>query len=98
MKNECCHRTKERTDEEYKALIHRLNRIEGQIRGIRRMVENSAYCPEILTQVSAVSSALNGFSKALLDQHLRTCVVQDIQAGRMESVEELSETLRKLMK
>ena len=98
MKNECCHRTKERTDEEYKALIHRLNRIEGQIRGIRSMVENNAYCPEILTQVSAVSSALNGFSKALLDQHLRTCVVQDIQAGRMESVEELSETLRKLMK
>jgi len=99
MENECCcQRTKERSDAEYKALIHRLNRIEGQIRGIRNMVENSAYCPDILMQVSAASAALNGFSKALLQQHIRTCVVEDILAGRTQTAEELADTVGKLMK
>ena len=99
MENECCcQRTKERSDAEYKALIHRLNRIEGQIRGIRNMVENSAYCPDILMQVSAASAALNGFSKALLQQHIRTCVVEDIRAGRAQTAEELADTVGKLMK
>jgi len=94
----CCHRTKERSNEEYRALIHRLNRIEGQIRGIRGMVEKNAYCPDILIQVAAVTAALNGFNKALLTQHIRTCVVNDIRAGREETVEELAATLGKLMK
>ena len=94
----CCHRTKERTAEEYKTLLNRLSRIEGQIRGIRGMLEKDAYCPDILTQVAAVSAALNGFGKALLTQHIQTCVVSDIRDGKTETVEELVETLGKLMK
>ena len=94
----CCHRTKERTAEEYKSLMNRLSRIEGQIRGIRGMLEKDAYCPDILTQVAAVSAALNGFGKALLTQHIQTCVVNDIQAGKTDTVDELVDTLAKLMK
>jgi len=94
----CCPRTRERTAEEYKALMNRLSRIEGQIRGIRGMLEKDAYCPDILTQVAAVSAALNGFGKALLTQHIQTCVVNDIRDGRTETVEELVETLGKMMR
>ena len=94
----CSHKKKERTDEEYKKLIHRLNRIEGQIRGIRGMVENDAYCTDILVQVSAVSAALNAFNKELLANHIRTCVVDDIRNGKDDVVDELVNTLQKLMK
>ena len=99
METTCgCHRTKERSEEEYKRLIHRLNRIEGQIRGIRGMVEKSAYCPDILAQVAAANAALNAFSKELLANHIKTCVAQDIRAGKNETIDELLVTLRKLMK
>ena len=93
-----CHKTKERSEEEYKRLINRLSRIEGQIRGIRGMVERSAYCPDILAQVAAANAALNAFSRELLAEHIRTCVAQDIRAGRDETVDELLATLQKLMK
>ena len=93
-----CHKTKERSPEEYKCLIHRLNRIEGQIRGIRGMVERSAYCTDILAQVAAANAALNAFSKELLSEHIRTCVTRDIREGKDETVEELLDTLQKLMK
>lgn len=89
---------KHRGAEEYKDLITRLNRIEGQVRGIKGMVENEAYCVDILTQVSAVQSALNGFNKALLGNHIRTCVVDDIREGNDEVVDELMKMLVKLMK
>ena len=92
------HRHKERTPEEVKALSNRLKRIEGQIRGLEGMLEDGAYCPDILVQVAAVTSALNGFSKELLTNHLKSCVVQDIQAGDEAAVDELAELLRKLMK
>jgi len=95
---ECCHRTKERSEEEYTALIHRLNRIEGQIRGIRGMVEKSAYCPDILIQVAAVNAALNAFNKELLASHIRTCVARDIRDGKDETIDELVTTLQRLMK
>lgn len=95
---ECCHRTKERSAEEYTALIHRLNRIEGQIRGIRGMVEKSAYCPDILIQVAAVNAALNAFNKELLANHIRTCVARDIREGKDETIDELVTTLQRLMK
>lgn len=100
MNDKCCcsHKTKERTPDEYKKLIHRLNRIEGQIRGIRGMVENNAYCTDILMQVSAVNAALNAFNKELLANHIRTCVTEDIRSGKDESVDELVNTLQKLMK
>ena len=94
----CSHKTKERSPEEYKALIHRLNRIEGQIRGIRGMVENGAYCTDILTQSAAVTAAVNAFNRELLANHIRTCVAQDIRDGKDETVDELVSTLQKLMK
>lgn len=94
----CCHKTKKRSEKEYQDLIHRLNRIEGQVRGIRRMVENDAYCTDILIQVSAVNSALNSFNKVLLANHIRTCVADDIRNGKEETIDELVATLQKLMK
>ena len=94
----CCHhKTKERSEKEYKDLIHRLNRIEGQIRGIKGMVEKDAYCPEILVQVAA-NAALNSFNKVLLANHIRTCVAEDIRAGKDEVIDELVTTLQKLMR
>lgn len=94
---ECCsNKTKERSDEEYKKLINRLNRIEGQIRGIRRMVEKSAYCTEIIVQVAAVNAALNSFNKELLANHIRTCVVDDIRNGKDEVIDDLINTLQKI--
>ena len=95
---ECCCKTKERSEKEYKDLIHRLNRIEGQIRGIKKMVESDAYCIDILTQVSAANAALNSFNKLLLSNHISTCVTNDIKEGKMETVDELVSTLQKLMK
>ena len=95
---ECCHKTKERSPEEYKLLINRLNRIEGQVRGIKRMVEEDAYCTDILVQVSAIHAALNSFNKVLLANHIRTCVAEDIRAGKDETIDELVTTLQKLMK
>lgn len=93
---DCC-RHKHREENECAALIRRLNRIEGQIRGIRGMVEKEAYCTDILQQVSAAQSALNAFSKELLGSHIRSCVVQDIQNGDLEVVDELLTTIQKLM-
>lgn len=94
----CCSKTKERTEKEYKDMIHRLNRIEGQIRGIKGMVEKNAYCTDILMQVAAVNAALNSFNKVLLANHIKTCVIKDIQEGKEETVDELVEILQKLMK
>lgn len=96
--HECCHKTKKRSEKEYKDLLNRLSRIEGQVRGIRGMVEKDVYCTDILIQVSAVTSALNSFSKELLANHIRTCVADDIRAGRDETVDELVVTMQKLMK
>lgn len=95
---ECCRKTKERSPKEYQDLIHRLNRIEGQIRGIRGMVEKDAYCPEILVQVAAANAALNSFNKVLLASHIRTCVAGDIREGKEETIDELVATLQKLMR
>lgn len=94
----CSHKTKERSDSEYKSLINRLNRIEGQIRGIKRMVEENAYCTDIITQSAAAASALNSFNKELLSNHIRTCVEDDIKAGKYETVDDLISTLQKLIK
>ena len=94
----CSHKTKERSEKEYKDLLNRLSRIEGQVRGIRRMVENDVYCTDILVQVSAVNAALNSFNKVLLANHIRTCVADDIRSGKEETIEELVATLQKLMK
>ena len=97
--NCCCSaRKKNRSPEEYKKLIHRLNRIEGQIRGIRNMVEQGAYCPDILVQSAAVNAAVNAFNKELLANHIKTCVVQDIQKGNEGVIDELVLTLQTLMK
>lgn len=95
---ECCHRTKHREDDEYRLLINRLNRIEGQVRGVKKMVESEAYCTDILTQVSAIQAALNAFNRELLANHIRSCVADDIRSGKDETIDELVQTLQKLMK
>lgn len=98
IKESCCQKHKERTGTEEKDLMNRLNRVEGQIRGIKSMVEEERYCVDILTQVSAVQAALNSFNKILLSNHIKTCVVEDIRAGDTEVVDELCRTIQKLMK
>ena len=95
----CCQKkTKERAPQEYRDLINRLSRIEGQVRGIRNMVEEERYCVDILTQVAAIQSALNSFNKELLSEHIKTCVVEDIRSGDEQVVDELCETIKKLMR
>ncbi len=98
MENCCCMKTKKRSEKEYKSLINRLSRIEGQIRGIRSMVENDAYCVDILTQSSAVGAAIDAFNRELLSEHIKTCVTDDIRAGKEEKTDELMDILRKLMR
>ena len=97
-KDDCCMRTKERSEEETRDLMNRLNRVEGQIRGIRGMIEKNAYCVDILNQVSAANSALNSFTRVLLENHIRSCVTEDIRDGKDDKLEELLATLQKLMK
>ncbi len=97
--NSCCGTRKTHRDEEqYKKLKNRLNRIEGQLRGISNMLDENAYCPDILIQVSAVNSALNSFNKELLSEHIKHCVLNDIREGKDEAVDELTEVIRKVMK
>ena len=99
--HDCCHcsqRKKERSPEEYKRLIPRLTRNEGQVRGIRGMVEAGANCHDNLVQAAAVNAAINAFNKELLASHIRTCVAQDIRDGKDQVIDELVATLQKLMK
>lgn len=95
---QCCCKTKVRSEEELKSLTHRLSRIEGQVRGIKEMLQRDAYCPDILVQVSAVNAALNSFSKELLASHIHTCVADGIRQGDNEVIDELVGVLHKLMK
>lgn len=95
----CCgSKQKKRTDKEYRELMNRLKRIEGQVRGIQGMLERDAYCPDILVQVAAVNAALNSFNKVLLTEHLKTCVVDNIRQGNEDIIDELVHTLKKMMK
>ena len=94
----CKHRPKKRTEKERRDMLNRLNRIEGQVRGIKKMVEGDVYCPDILIQVSAINAALNSFNKVLLAEHIRSCVAEDIKAGKDETIDELVLVLQKLMK
>lgn len=101
MENEmkdCCKKTTARDEIERKNLITRLNRIEGQIRGIKRMIENDAYCTDILTQSAAVNAGVNAFNKHLIANHIKRCVVKNVKEGNDEVIDELVETLQKLMK
>lgn len=94
----CCAKTKMRSEQEVKLLMNRLNRIEGQVRGIKKMVENSAYCPDILLQVSAITAALNAFNRELLSTHIRTCVAEGVKNGDDVKIDELVDTLQRLLK
>lgn len=94
----CCEKNTQRTDEEKKKLINRLNRIEGQVRGIKGMIEKDAYCADVLVQSAAVNAAINSFNKDLLSRHIHSCVVRDIKNGDEEVVDELVNILTKLMK
>ena len=94
----CCCQKKVRNDKEIKDLMNRLNRIEGQIRGIKRMLEEDAYCIDIINQVSAANCALNSFTKVILANHIKSCVAEDVKEGSEEKLDELVKTLQKLMK
>lgn len=99
--NNCCccsGKKKDRSEKEYKDLVNRLSRIEGQIRGIKRMLDDDCYCPDIMIQVSAANAALNSFNKVLLANHIRTCVADDIRNGNDDVIDELVTTLGKLMR
>lgn len=96
--NNCCERYKHRNESEKQALIKRLNRIEGQIRGIKAMVENDRYCADIITQVAAANAALDSFNRELLSSHINSCVVSDIRSEKEGAVDELVELLKKMMK
>ncbi len=95
----CCslHERTERNDDNKKKLINRLNRIEGQIRGIKKMLEDDAYCTDILTQSAAVTSAMNAFNRQLLEEHIKGCVVRDIENGEYEVIDELLDIIKRLM-
>lgn len=98
-KCECCSKkNKERSEKEYKDLLNRLSRIEGQVRGVKAMVERDAYCTDIITQVAAINAALNSFNKVLLANHMKSCVIQDIKDGKEETIDELVALLQRLMK
>lgn len=94
----CCDKTTKRKEEQKKSLVNRLKRVEGQIRGIQSMLENDAYCNEILQQSAAVSAAINAFNRELLANHIRGCVTRDIKNGNDEVIDELVATIQKLMK
>ena len=99
--NRCCYCMEKhtlRSEEQKKALINRLKRIEGQVRGVQQMLEKDAYCNDILVQSAAISAAMNAFNKEILATHIHTCVVRDIREGRDEVVDELVSTIQKLMK
>lgn len=99
MDTQCqCHKIKIRSQEEFKKLINRLNRVEGQVKGVKNMLMQNAYCPDILIQVSAITSALNSFNRELLSNHIKSCVVDDVKNGNEETIDELLFTLQKLMK
>lgn len=94
----CSGKHKARDEREKKELMNRLKRIEGQVRGLEGMLENDAYCTDIIMQVTAVTSALNSFNKVLLGNHIKTCVADNIRAGKDDVIDELTQTLQKLMK
>ena len=95
---ECAEKIKKRETTEIRNLISRLNRIEGQVRGIKKMVEDDRYCIDIINQVAAVSAAINSFNKVLLSEHIKSCVVEDVKKGNEQMVDELCDTLHKLMR
>ena len=98
MKECCCEKTKMRSEDEKKALINRLSRIEGQIRGIKQMLSDDKYCVDILTQTSATASAINSFAKEILESHIRSCVIDGVRQGDDEKVEELIRTIERFIK
>lgn len=98
MKECCCEKTKMRSEDEKKALINRLSRIEGQIRGIKQMLSDDKYCVDILTQTSATASAINSFAKEILESHIRSCVIDGVRRGDDEKVEELIRTIERFIK
>ena len=97
IKHSCCEKKTLRSGEEQKKLVNRLNRIEGQIRGIRNMVENDAYCNDILVQCAAVNAAVNAFNRELIASHMRGCVARDLREGKDEGIDELGATLQHLI-
>lgn len=96
--NECCNKLKHRSEAEKKALLNRISRIEGQLRGIKNMLDEDKYCIDILTQISAVRAALGSLGEKLLEDHINTCVVNGIKNGDEQIISELTESIKKIMK
>ena len=96
--NECCNKLKHRSEAEKKGLLNRLSRIEGQLRGIKNMIDDDKYCIDILTQISAVRAALGSLGEKLLEDHINTCVVSGIKNGDEQIISELTESIKKIMK
>ncbi|MGF6375323.1 DNA-binding FrmR family transcriptional regulator [Clostridiales Family XIII bacterium PM5-7] len=94
----CSGKIKHRSEKEHDDLIKRLNRIEGQVRGVKKMINEDKYCIDIINQVNAITAALNGFNKQLLSAHIQSCVVEDIKNDNLETVDELCSVLQKLMR
>lgn len=98
----CCHsetgRKSHHSEKVKQNLIHRLNRVEGQIRGIKGMIEKDVYCDDVITQIAATQSAINSVAKLLLEGHMKTCVLERIQDGELEVLDEVLVTIHKLMK
>ncbi len=93
-----CNRTTHRTDKERKALVNRCSRIEGQIRGIKGMLDKDVYCDDILNQIAAAQSALNALSRVILERHMKTCLIDRIQSGDDDVIDELMITVNRMMK
>ena len=93
-----CEKRTERSEEQKKKLLNRLSRLEGQVRGVKKMIESDAYCNDVLIQTAAISAAVNALSREVLRAHLNSCVIRDIRAGRDEVADELMETLERIMR
>ena len=89
MEHNCCRKKTERSAEEKKRIISRLNRISGQINGISKMVENDAYCNDVLIQLSAVKNSIKSLSEYILENHLSTCVARDLENGDFDAIDEI---------
>ena len=98
MDHHCCAKKTKRSEEEKKRIIHRLNRIGGQINGIGKMVENDAYCNDVLVQLSAVEKSIKSLSTHILENHLYTCVARDLENGEFDTIDELISLFKRFNK
>ena len=98
MDHHCCNKKTKRSEDEKKRILHRLNRIGGQINGIGKMIENDAYCNDVLIQLSAVENSIKSLSTHILENHLCTCVARDLENGELDTIDELISLFKRFNK